>query len=85
MATDFCLSLGCVVAYFLFSEGKEIFFNLILSGWERCKLFCKLWSVLGIVRLANVLTPVRWLFCIVLKKVDTFFIDNPTTSLQFIC
>src|SRR5690554_6116298 len=49
---------GCV---FLFSEGEEIFFNSILSAWERWKLFCKLWSVLGLVRLANVLTPVRWL------------------------
>ena len=51
--------LGCVVAYFLFSEGAEIFLNSILSAWERWKLFCKLWSVLGLVRLANVLTPVR--------------------------
>src|SRR5690606_28201630 len=53
--------LVCAVAYFLFSEGEEIFFNSILSAWERWKLFCKLWSVLGLVRLANVLTPVRWL------------------------
>jgi ABC-type enterochelin transport system permease subunit len=40
---------GCEVAYFLFSEGKEIFFNSILSAWERWKLFYKLWSVLGLV------------------------------------
>ncbi len=50
--------LVCVVAYFLFSEGEEIFCNSILSGWERWKLFCKLWSMLGLVRLANVLAPV---------------------------
>ncbi len=36
--------LGCAVAYFLFSEVEEIFLNSILSAWERCKLFCKLWS-----------------------------------------
>jgi hypothetical protein len=53
--------LVCAVAYFLFSEGEEIFFNSILSAWERWKLFCKLWSVLGLAGLANVLTPVRWL------------------------
>ncbi len=53
--------LVCAVAYFLFSEGEEIFFNSILSGLERWKLFCKLWPVLGLVRLANVLAPVRWL------------------------
>ena len=56
--------LVCAVGYFLFSEGEEIFFNSIFSAWERWKLFCKLWSVLGLVRLANVLTPVRWLFVI---------------------
>lgn len=55
----FLVVLVCAVAYFLFSEGEEIFFNSILSAWERWKLFCKLWSVLGLVRLANVLTPVR--------------------------
>ena len=46
--------MACAVAYFLFSEGEEIFSNSILSAWERWKLFCKLWSVLGLVRLANV-------------------------------
>ena len=54
----------CAVGYFLFSEGEEIFFNSIFLGSERWKLFCKLWSVLGLVRLANVLTPVRWLVLI---------------------
>ena len=61
--TVFVVSV-CAVGYFLFSEGEEIFFNSILSAWERLKLFCKLWSVLGLVGLANVLTPVRWLFLI---------------------
>ena len=57
----------CAVEYFLFSEGEEIFFNSILSAWERWKLFCKLWSVHGLVRLANVLTPVRWLVLMLLN------------------
>ena len=61
--SDFVVS-PCVVAYFLFSEWEEIFFNSIFLGLERWKLFCKLWSVLGLVRLANVLTPVRWLVLI---------------------
>jgi hypothetical protein len=26
---------ACAVAYFLFSEGREDFFNSILSGWDR--------------------------------------------------
>ena len=59
--------LVCAVAYFLFSEGEEIFFNSILSAWERWKLFCKLWSVLGLAGLANVLTPVRWLVLMLLN------------------
>jgi len=53
--------LGRAIAYFLFSEGKEIFFNSIFSAWERWKLFCKLCHVRGLVGLANVLTPVRGL------------------------
>jgi hypothetical protein len=57
---------GCAFAYFLFSEGEGIFFNSILSAWERCKLFCKLCPVLGLVGLANVLTPVRWLIVVTL-------------------
>jgi hypothetical protein len=48
----------CAVAYFLFLEGQENFFNSILAGWERWKLFCKLCLVLGLVGLVNVLTPV---------------------------
>jgi len=55
---------GCAVGYFLFSEGKEIFFNSIFLGSERWKLFCKLCPVLGLAGLANVLTPVRWLFTV---------------------
>ena len=66
---------GCAVAYFLFSEGEEIFFNSILSGWERWKLFCKLWSVLGLVRLANVLTPVRWIV-LIMTFLLRFFLTN---------
>jgi hypothetical protein len=53
--------LGRAIAYFLFSEGEEIFFNSIFSAWERWKLFCKLCPVRGLVGLANVLTPVRGL------------------------
>ena len=55
------------------SVSLSIFFNSILSGWERWKLFCKLWSVLGLVRLANVLTPVRWLivfFDVVISSIE---------------
>ncbi len=51
----------CGRVFFIFRRGGD-FFNSILSGWERCNLFCKLWSVLGLVLVANVLTPVRWLF-----------------------
>jgi len=32
IATDFCLSFGRKVAYFLFPEWEEIFFNSILSA-----------------------------------------------------
>src|SRR5690606_25621466 len=42
----------CAVAYFLFSEGREGFFNSILSGWDRhtlcqalvCALACAAWQ-----------------------------------------
>jgi hypothetical protein len=54
--------MGCAVGYFLLSEGEEIFFYSILSAVESCKLFCKLWSVFGLVRLANVLVTVGRLF-----------------------
>ncbi len=47
----------------------------LLQGWLLC---------VGFVCLANVPDLVRWLCCIVLKKVDTFLFDNPTASLQFI-
>ena len=36
-------------------------------AWERWKLFCKLWSVLGLVWLANVLTPVRCLLILSIR------------------
>jgi hypothetical protein len=52
---------GCAVAYFLFSERVELFFNSILFGRKRDKLFCKLWIVFRLVRFANVLTPVSGL------------------------
>lgn len=64
--------LVCVVAYFLFSEGKGDFLNSILSGWERWKLFCKLCPVLGLVGLANVLTPVRRLLVFVIDVFKKF-------------
>ena len=48
----------------------------LLQGWLLC---------VGFVCLANVPDLVRWVVCIVLKKVDTFLFDNPTASLQFIC
>ncbi len=50
-ASDMPMSLRancCAVMYFLFSEGEEIFFNSILSGWERWKLFKKLWFSMGL-------------------------------------
>jgi hypothetical protein len=46
-----------------YKRGEKIL--KFFSGWKRWKLFCKLWSVRCFVRLANVLTPVRWLFVIV--------------------
>ena len=67
--------LVCAVAYFLFSEGEEIFFNSILSAWERWKLFCNLCPVLGLVRLANVLTPVRWIV-LIMTFLLRFFLTN---------
>ena len=59
-----------------FRRGGD-FFNSILHGRERWKLFCKLWSVRWlpavagqVVRLANVLTPVGWFLVYTLSLHD---------------
>src|SRR5690606_9869926 len=56
------LCVGCAVAglkIFRREGRKKLKF---LSGWKRGKLFCNFWSVHGLVRIANVLDPVRLLF-----------------------
>ena len=55
----------CDWIFFIFRRGGD-FFNSILAGWERWKLFCKLWPVLGLVQLANVLTTVLWISFVIL-------------------
>ena len=77
--------MACLLLVTGSAWGESLVREGFFSGWQRWKLFCNFWSVRWLVRIVNVLTPVHWLICIVLKKVDTFFIDNPTTSLQFIC
>jgi len=47
----------CVLAYFLFSEGKEIFIHF-LSGWKGGSSFANFDLCVGFLRFANVLTPV---------------------------
>ncbi|MCB0738870.1 MAG: hypothetical protein KDC92_15280, partial [Bacteroidetes bacterium] len=55
------VSLACVIAGLKIFEGKEILKNNFF-WWEKCKLICNFWSVCWLVRIANVLTLVRWLF-----------------------
>jgi hypothetical protein len=57
IATDFCLSLGCAVAYFLFSEGRRFVLIQFCLGGKGGSSFVTPLGMLGLVRLANVLTP----------------------------
>jgi len=49
---------GCAIAYFLFSEGKEIFLIQFFLGGKVEALLSRSCGMLGFVRLSNVLTPV---------------------------
>jgi len=69
----FVVSAG-VVAYFLFSEGREDFFNSILSGWDRhtlcqalvCALACAAWQCVWLVGWLFIVLPLS-LFIVVLQ------------------
>jgi len=55
----FCVA--CVLGVLFFLKRWKKYFE-ILFGLEGWKLFCNFCSVRWLVRIANVLTPVRWLF-----------------------
>jgi len=48
IATDFCLSLGCAVVYFLFSEGEEFFLIQFCLGGKGGSSFASFGLRLGL-------------------------------------
>ena len=54
-----CWSVRLGVLFFF--KALEKYFEIHSLGSERWKLFCNFWFVRWLVRIANVLTPARWL------------------------
>jgi hypothetical protein len=48
IATVFCLSLGCVIAYFLFSEGEDFFLIQFCLGGKGGSSFASFGLCLGL-------------------------------------
>ena len=83
VSLSFCV--GCVsgVLFFFWSVGKNIL--KFFLGAERWKLFCNFWSVRWLVRIANVLTPVRWLFMSLFRLLSFLLVLKRSLSPTFAC
>ena len=76
-----CRSVRLDVLIF-YKRGEKIL--KFFSGWKRWKLFCKLWSVRCFVRLANVLTPVRWIVLMLLNCLLIILLVSILCQLLFV-